>query len=127
VPVRERQLRPTLHRFAKAFPVLAITGSRQSGKTTLARRVFSDLKCVSLEAPSKFAFAQKDPKGFLARSGRVLKIAADTFPDLRLLATGSSTLAPVDDRTTLRTSLSGRKRHLHLVPVRFDELAASWR
>jgi predicted AAA+ superfamily ATPase len=124
VPVRERQLRPTLHRFAKAFPVLAITGSRQSGKTTLARRVFSDLKCVSLEAPSKFAFAQGDPKGFLARFGRVLKIAADTFPDLRLLATGSSTLAAT---SKFKDSLSGRKRHLHLVPVRFDELAASWR
>ncbi len=63
----ERQLQPTLHRFAKAFPVVAITGSRQSGKTTLARGVFSDLKYVSLEDPSEFAFAQEDPKGFLAR------------------------------------------------------------
>jgi hypothetical protein len=47
--------------------VVAITGSRQSGKTTLARRFFSDLKYVSLEDPSEFAFAQEDPKGFLAR------------------------------------------------------------
>lgn len=63
----ERQLQPTLQRYAKSFPVVAITGSRQSGKTTLARRFFSDLKYVSLEDPAEFAFAQEDPRGFLAR------------------------------------------------------------
>ncbi len=52
----ERQLQPTLQRFANAFPVVAITGSRQSGKTTLARRFFSGLKYVSLEDPSELAF-----------------------------------------------------------------------
>ena len=61
-----RQLQPTLERFAKTFPVVAITGSRQSGKTTLARRFFSGLKYVSLEDPAEFAFAQEDPRGFLA-------------------------------------------------------------
>lgn len=50
---------------------------------------------------------------------RVLKIAADAFPDLRVLATGSSTLAAT---SKFKDSLTGRKRNLHLVPVRFDEL-----
>ncbi len=63
----ERQLQSTLQRYANSFPVVAITGSRQSGKTTLARRFFSDLKYVSLEDPAEFAFAQEDPRGFLAR------------------------------------------------------------
>jgi predicted AAA+ superfamily ATPase len=38
----ERQITATLHRLARSFPVLAVTGPRQSGKTTLARHVFPD-------------------------------------------------------------------------------------
>jgi predicted AAA+ superfamily ATPase len=63
----ERQLQPTLQRFANAFPVVAITGSRQSGKTTFARHFFSRFKYVSFEDPSELAFAHEDPRGFLAR------------------------------------------------------------
>lgn len=63
----DRQLQTTLQRLAKAFPVVAITGSRQSGKTTLARQFFSGLKYVSLEDPAELAFAHEDPRGFLAR------------------------------------------------------------
>ncbi len=44
-----------------------MTGPRQSGKTTLARAAFGDKLYVSLEDPIERAFAQEDPRGFLAR------------------------------------------------------------
>jgi len=50
---------------AEKFPVLAFTGPRQSGKTTLAKMSFPEYKYVSLENPQMLDFAQNDPKGFL--------------------------------------------------------------
>ena len=58
---------PTLQRLAASFPVLAMTGPRQSGKTTLARALFADKPYVSLEDPVERDFAIEDPRGFLAR------------------------------------------------------------
>ena len=57
----------TLLRLARGFPVLALTGPRQSGKTTLARAVFPDKPYVSLENLDEREFAQQDPRRFLAR------------------------------------------------------------
>jgi predicted AAA+ superfamily ATPase len=50
---------------AEKFPVLAFTGPRQSGKTTLAKMSFPEYKYVSLENPQMLEFALNDPKGFL--------------------------------------------------------------
>ena len=52
---------------------------------------------------------------------RVLKIGADVFPKLKILATGSSTLAA---SKKFRDTLTGRKRLVHLTPVLWDELSA---
>ena len=49
----------------KQYPVVTLTGPRQSGKTTLARGAF-DLPYVNLEAPDEREFATGDPRGFLA-------------------------------------------------------------
>jgi predicted AAA+ superfamily ATPase len=57
----------TAQRLAQGFPVLAITGPRQSGKTTLARALFADKPYLTLEDPDERAFADADPRGFLAR------------------------------------------------------------
>ena len=46
-----RHLTATLQRLALSFPVLTITGPRQSGKTTLARALYADKPYVSLEDP----------------------------------------------------------------------------
>lgn len=62
-----RQAASTLQRLAQGFPVLAITGPRQSGKTTLARAVFPTKPYVSLENPQEREFALTDPQRFLAR------------------------------------------------------------
>ncbi len=66
-PLLKRHLAATLLRLARGFPVMALTGPRQSGKTTLARQLFGELAYVSLDDPLERAFAQDDPRGFLAR------------------------------------------------------------
>ena len=62
-----RQANSTLQRLAKGFPIVAITGPRQSGKTTLARHVFPSKTYISLENPEELEFANSDPRRFLAR------------------------------------------------------------
>jgi len=57
----------TVQRLAKGFPVVAITGPRQSGKTTLTRQLFPGKPYVSLENPEQRQFATDDPKRFLAK------------------------------------------------------------
>lgn len=57
----------TAKRLARGFPILAITGPRQSGKTTLARALFPDKPYVTLEDPEEREFADMDPRNFLAR------------------------------------------------------------
>lgn len=69
-----RDAEKTLIRLAKSFPIVAITGPRQAGKTTLAKAVFKSKPYVSLENPDEREFAQNDPKRYLARfpNGAVL-------------------------------------------------------
>lgn len=63
----ERQALATLYRLSRGFPVLALTGPRQAGKTTLARAAFAGKAYVSLENPDEREFAEQDPKRFLQR------------------------------------------------------------
>lgn len=62
-----RHATTTLRSLAQGYPVLALTGPRQAGKTTLAQNTFPDKPYVSLEDPDTRAFADEDPRGFLAR------------------------------------------------------------
>ncbi len=61
----ERQLQHAIRKFATKYPVLAVTGPRQSGKTTMLKSLFQDYRYVSLENPDNRDFALNDPKGFL--------------------------------------------------------------
>jgi predicted AAA+ superfamily ATPase len=60
-----RQITPIIEAQLTKFPIIAITGPRQSGKTTLLKRVFGKYRYVSLEDPNIRAFATDDPIGFL--------------------------------------------------------------
>lgn len=62
----DRTIEPVLLELAKKYPAVTITGPRQSGKTTLCRKVFPNLKYANLEAPDTRLFATDDPRGFLA-------------------------------------------------------------
>lgn len=75
-----RILQPYLQRDAGYYPVLTLTGPRQSGKTTLAKAAFSNYDYVSLEETEQRVFAKEDPRGFLAlcagRTGQLLNYSA---------------------------------------------------
>lgn len=62
-----RDAADTLKRLAQGFPIIALTGPRQSGKTTLAKAVFAGKPYISLENPDEREFADRDPRRFLAR------------------------------------------------------------
>lgn len=63
----QRTLAKILLQRAKKFPVVAVLGPRQSGKTTLVKAVFPDKPYVNLEDPDTRAFAEEDPRGFLGK------------------------------------------------------------
>jgi predicted AAA+ superfamily ATPase len=68
-----RTIEPVLKELAQIYPVVTITGPRQSGKTTLSRKVFPEYAYANLEAPDIRLFAVEDPRGFLASfSGGVI-------------------------------------------------------
>jgi predicted AAA+ superfamily ATPase len=132
-----RSITPTLLRLAASFPVLAITGPRQSGKTTLARAQFADKPYVSLEDPVERAFANEDPRGFLARftQGAVFD-EAQRWPDLfshlqgmvdadhrpgRFILTGSQQFGLLAGVTQ---SLAGRVGMTRLLPLAATEIPA---
>lgn len=132
-----RAITPTLKRLAAGFPVLAITGPRQSGKTTLARAQFADKPYVSLEDPIERAFAGDDPRGFLARfpEGAVFD-EAQRWPDLfshlqglvdadrrpgRFVLTGSQQFGLLAGVTQ---SLAGRVGMTRLLPLAAGEIPA---
>ena len=69
-----RDLQSKLIELSTKFPVVTLTGPRQSGKSTLLRATFPEYKYVSLESPDIRMFAQTDPKGFLA-----------TYPDKTII------------------------------------------
>ncbi|MYD87913.1 MAG: ATP-binding protein [Acidobacteria bacterium] len=64
-----REITPVLRRLFEQYPVVTVTGPRQSGKTTLCRETFPDLAYVNLEAFDQREFAERDPRGFLAHVG----------------------------------------------------------
>ncbi len=132
-----RLITPTLQRLATSFPVLAITGPRQSGKTTLARAQFANKPYVSLEDPSERDFANEDPRGFLARftHGAVFD-EAQRWPDLfshlqgmveanrqpgRFILTGSQQFGLLAGVTQ---SLAGRVGMTRLLPLAGPEIPA---
>jgi len=115
--------------------VVWLSGVRRVGKTTIAR-MLPDAVYLNCDLPSSVR-ALADPELFLGTQAadtvlvfdevhrlddpsRLLKIAADEYPRLKVLATGSSTLAAT---RKFSDSLTGRKRSIQLCPVLWEECA----
>lgn len=63
----KREAIQKIQAMATKFPIVALVGPRQSGKTTLCKMAFKNYRHVSLENPDYAFFAEQDPKGFLAQ------------------------------------------------------------
>lgn len=64
--MKTREIGSRIRKFAEEYPVITVTGPRQSGKTTLCRALFPKLKYINLEEPDRRRFARDDPRAFLA-------------------------------------------------------------
>lgn len=120
---------------AKKYPVLTLTGPRQSGKTTLVRNIFKDYEYISLEDPDNSEIANDDPRGFLnMHSGNIIIDEAQRAPLLfsyiqtivdmedkpgRFVLTGSHNFLLMEKITQ---SLAGRCAIFHLLPFSRAEL-----
>ena len=133
----ERTLASTFLARKGMYPVLTLTGPRQSGKTTLCRMLFPEKPYLSLEARDTRDFATEDPRGFLAKlpEGAILD-EVQRVPELasylqeevdrdsrqgRFILTGSENFALSE---TVSQSLAGRTGMLHLLPLTRDEVTA---
>ena len=130
----EREITPRLVELFRQYPFVTVTGPRQSGKTTLCRSTFPDLRYVDLDAPDEREFANSDPRRFLGRFGRgaildevqrvpkllsYLKVLADEDGRNSLfLLTGSQQFGLSE---AIGQSLAGRTALLRLLPFSIAE------
>lgn len=121
---------------AKSFPVLTLTGPRQSGKTTLLKHLFPEKEYVSLENPDNYELALADPKEFLNKySNGVILDEVQRVPQLlsyiqgivdeykkpaQFILSGSQQF---DLMSSITQSLAGRTALYKLLPFSFKELA----
>jgi hypothetical protein len=133
----ERRIQPVVGELAQSFPVVTVTGPRQSGKTTLCRMAFPELPYISLEDPDQRRFAVDDPRGFLGGlAGGAILDEVQRAPELtsylqsivdedprpgRFVLTGSVNLGV---RSDLTQSLAGRTALVELLPLDIEERAA---
>ncbi|HOG91548.1 MAG TPA: ATP-binding protein [Smithella sp.] len=133
-----RTSQKTLLRMAKGFPIVAITGPRQSGKTTLAKLTFPSKPYLSLEDPDVRFTAESDPRGLLAGfpDGAILdevqraphlfsylqtKVDEKIIPGMFVL-TGSQQFGLLSG---ISQSLAGRVGLVHLLPFDTSELLSA--
>ncbi|MHA4808888.1 ATP-binding protein [Flavitalea flava] len=130
-----RRIAPIIEAQQSKFPVLAVTGPRQSGKTTLLKTLFKDYRYVSLENPNTRSFASEDPIGFLNLYDRqVIFDEVQRVPELfsyiqsrvdesgqmgQFILSGSQNFHLLNNITQ---TLAGRVALFKLLPLDFTEL-----
>src|SRR6185437_15283363 len=137
--VMPRFINRTIAKFIKEqktkFPILGITGPRQSGKTTLLKHLFKDYTYVSLENPDMRTFASDDPNGFLKKyDSNVILDEVQRVPELfsyiqtivdesqkmgQFILSGSQNFHLLNNITQ---TLAGRVALFKLLPLDFNEL-----
>ncbi len=130
----ERTLTTEAKRITEHFPVLIITGPRQSGKTTLCKMAFPDYKYVNMENPDTRETVISDPMTFLKGNTNGMIIdEAQRFPELfsyiqsivdedksmRFILSGSNNFILMEKITQ---SLAGRAALLTLLPLSIAEI-----
>ena len=131
----KREISQKILDLSEKFPVITVTGPRQSGKTSLLRNLFGDLFYASLENPETRMFAIQDPNGFLRQySNSGIIDEAQLVPELcsyiqgivdqsgktgQFILSGSQSFL-LHDR--ISQSLAGRTAIFHLLPFSFSEL-----
>ena len=130
-----RKLNDEILRLAKYFKVVAVTGPRQSGKTTLCKMAFPDYAYFNLEKIRTIEEIERSPEDFLVQYGKngvifdeaqnypylfkAIKTVSDEHPDFRFVLTGSSNFLLLEKITE---SLAGRVALNTLLPLSLSEL-----
>lgn len=131
----KRELNAELKINAKQYPVVTVTGPRQSGKTTLVKKHFPKHQYYNLEEPDVREIAQADPRGFLSADNKGLILdEIQRVPELlsyiqgivdktkkrgQFILTGSRNFELME---TVTQSLAGRTALLCLLPLSINEL-----
>jgi uncharacterized protein len=132
----ERVIFPLLASSYASYPVVTVTGPRQSGKTTLCRTAFPELPYFNMERPDLREATVADPQGFLARAadGAIID-EVQRVPELlsylqvhvderrrngMFVLTGSEQFRLSE---SISQSLAGRTAILRLLPFSIEEAA----
>ena len=134
----KRTIINAINELIKAYPIIAVTGPRQSGKTTLLKDMFSEYRYVSLENPDNRSFAENDPNGFLQLyNNKVIFDEVQRVPTLlsylqtivddskimgQFILSGSQNFNLLKNITQ---SLAGRVALFKLLPFDFSELKSA--
>ncbi len=133
----KRILENHLRELARTFPIVSVTGPRQSGKTTLCRMAFDGFDYVNLEDEESRSVMQQDIKGFLRShaSGLIideahylpevfsaLQVVCDEDDSRRYILSGSSNWLMMQN---ISQSLAGRVALARLLPLSIAELGSA--
>ena len=135
-----RDISSAIQEGAKEIPVIAIVGPRQSGKSTMAKKLFPNHHYLDMQDAQMFEFAQADPKGFLNtysnKYGIIIdeaqytpsiftqiKVEADKNPQPGYFVLSGSQNFLLHEK--ISESLAGRVYIYTLLPLSIDELKQS--
>lgn len=115
----ERDITDKIKQLSEKFPIVTVTGPRQSGKSTLLKHIFSDWRYVSLENPDMRSFASEDPNGFIKTfDNHVIIDEAERVPSLF-----SYLQTHIDDINEAGMYMLAGSRNFHLMAAIDQSLA----
>ncbi len=130
----KRHIEPAISALVGKFPVLTITGPRQSGKTTLTRNLFGNLPYFSLESPDVYERIRRDPRALFATYGHRMVLdevqrlpqllsyiqgIVDEHPEALFVLSGSHNMLMMEG---VSQTLAGRTAIFYLHPLSYAEL-----